>query len=95
MQRFVATAQDVSHRVPARYLNYEPKSAEYRRFRAALLVSEILEPTFEKYFGKVQRCIPGDNVPWAIIEQDAYTDYMLATEFQQLTSAQGVRSLLS
>ena len=95
MRRFVAAAQDVSHRVPARYLNYQPQSEDYRRFRAALLLSEILEPTFERYFAKVRRCIAGKNVAWSIVERDARTDYALATEFQQTASSRDVRSLLS
>jgi hypothetical protein len=87
---------DISRRVPARYLNHEPQSALYRRFRAPLLVSEILEPTFEKYFAKVERCIPMDERERSLIESDARADYDLAVEFRSMmSSSRGVRGVLA
>jgi len=84
LSRYLSASHDVTRQVPARYLNHEPRSPSYQRFRAALLVSDILEPTFDKYFAKVERCLTltDDNRPAVV--QDAEIDYRLATELRKL-----------
>ncbi len=96
MTRLTASPKDLTRRVPARYLNYEPQSDVYRRFRSPLLVSEILEASFEKYLAKVERCIDVSEAERALVEADARADYALAAEFQSLVSSgQGFRPLIA
>jgi hypothetical protein len=95
LRSIYSSPQDVSRYVSARYLNYEPKSTAYKRFRAPLLVSDILEPTVERYRAKVERCLPltGEERTQALA--DAETDYALAAEFQKVTAGGGTRSLIA
>lgn len=96
LNRFLTSPDNVTRRVPARYLNYEPQSDAYRRFRSPLLVSEILESSYEKYLAKVERCIDVSEAERERVEADARADYALAAEFQSLVSSgQGFRPLIA
>jgi hypothetical protein len=75
-------------------LNHQPKSDAYRRFRAALLVSDILEPSLERYLQKVEYCLPMTMADRQLVLQDAERDYQLATDFQIVVSAPDGRSHL-
>jgi hypothetical protein len=89
----LSSSTEVTRHVPASYLNHEPKSEAYRRFRAPLLVSDIVAATFDDYLAKVERCLAiGDD---EIVHDDARTDYCLALEFQKIVSAGGARSLIA
>ncbi|HEY4261604.1 MAG TPA: DUF6519 domain-containing protein [Schlesneria sp.] len=81
---YFESPQSLTRRVPARYLNHESSSAAYSHFRSALLVSEILEDSFEKYFAKVERCLSLKESDRAIVEKDARADYALAVEFERM-----------
>jgi hypothetical protein len=84
LQKYAGSLKELTRRVPARYLNHEPQTAAYSRFRSALLVSEILEDSFESYFKKVQRCLPLEGSEKALVEADARADYALAVEFERM-----------
>jgi hypothetical protein len=92
LKRFFHSSRSLTRHVPARYLNHQPKSDAYRRFRAALLVSDILEPSLERYLQKVEHCLPMTDADRALVLQDAERDYRLATDFQADVSSAGRRS---
>ena len=98
LKGYFATPQDLTRRVFARHLNHkhEPKSPRYQKYRSALLLSEILETSFEKYFAKVDRCLSLSDSEKAVAEADARADYALAVEFERtLLSGDGSRSRLA
>lgn len=93
LKGFFGSACDITRRIPARYLKNDPVSEAYRRFRSPLLISDILEPSFEKYLAKVDRCIEVDDADRSLLEADAKADYTLANEFQsRVTTGQARRS---
>jgi hypothetical protein len=91
--------KDITRRVPARYLNHEPRSAAYRRYRAALLVSEILEPTCDAYLAKVRDCLQRmqvDESERMLYESDARADFALANDFRSMMAAgRGLKGIVA
>jgi hypothetical protein len=83
--RYFGAARDITRHIPARYLNHEPGSAVYRRFRAALLVSDILEPTLDEYLAKVERCLTVTDDNRQAIVRDAERDYRLAADLRRIS----------
>ena len=57
LRSYFGATKNLARHFPARFLQYEPKSPTYRRFRSPLLVSDILESSFEKYLAKIERCV--------------------------------------
>jgi hypothetical protein len=94
LSRYFPAKRDLARHVPARYLNHDPQSPEYRRFRAALLVSDILEPSFEQYLAKVERCLPAPE-SWESVTNDARRDYELASDFRRLVSPNHAAALFT
>jgi hypothetical protein len=94
LSRYFPARRDLARHVPARYLNHDPQSPEYRRFRAALLVSDILEPTFEQYLAKVERCLPATE-SWEAVASDARRDYELAVDFRRLIAPNSASAVLT
>ncbi len=95
LKAYFATPRDMTRHIPARYLDYKPNSEPYRRFRAPLLVSDVLEPTEERYLAKVERCVKFSDAERETVFGDARTDYRLASDFQKLFCAGGIRALMS
>jgi len=88
---YVSTLKDVSRHIPASYLNFEPRSLEYRRFRAPLLLSDLSGP-LEQYLAKVERCLDLTDEQRELALADARTDHELAAEFQRYASYGPARS---
>jgi hypothetical protein len=87
LKNLFRSPRDLTRNFPARYLNHQPQSETYRRFRAALLVSDILEPSLEQYLQKVEHCLPLTALDRGVVLQDAAHDYQLATDFQRIMLA--------
>ncbi|MFO0979775.1 MAG: hypothetical protein U0996_25475 [Planctomycetaceae bacterium] len=85
LKGYFASPHDLTRRIFARHLNQakELQSDRYRKYRSALLLSEILEDSFDKYFAKVDRCLRLSASERAVVEADARADYELATEFER------------
>lgn len=87
MRGYFGATRNLARHFPARFLQYEPKSPTYRRFRSPLLVSDILESSFEKYLAKVERCVQVTESERPLVDADARADYEQATQFQSGVSA--------
>jgi hypothetical protein len=89
LKGYFASPQDLTRRVFARHLNQknELQSERYKKYRSALLLSEILETSFERYFAKVDRCLALDYAERPLVEADARADYELAIEFERTLMA--------
>lgn len=78
LRKVVASPLELARHLPARWLNYAPRSAMYRRFRAPLLLLDILKPTFDDYFAAFERCARPTEDERELARDDARHDYELA-----------------
>lgn len=95
LRRYAGAPREVTRRIPARYLNHNTQSTPLKRWLRTALVSEIHEPTFERFFEKVMRSVSVDEASQALFEADARELYGLATTLHQVVaSGGGVRQLV-
>lgn len=93
LRSYFGATKNLARHFPARFLQYEPKSPTYRRFRSPLLVSDILESSFEKYLAKIERCVKVTEFERPVVEADARADYEQATQFRSgVIADEGLRS---
>ncbi len=96
LKRYAASPTGLTRRIPARYLNHETQSAALKRWLRTALVSEIHEPTFERFFEKVMRSVAVSEIERPQIEEEAREVYGLATSLRQIVSSGGgIRELIA
>lgn len=96
LKRYAASPTGLTRRIPARYLNHETTLPGLRRWLRTALVSEIHEPTFERFFEKVLRSVAIDEDHRSQAEVEAREVYNLATSlYHVVSSGGGIRDLIA